>query len=208
MDAEPLVSRTERLSVKLSWSAAASFIAFRARQTERPALIEWRGADSHLAEENRKNLLEDDKRLIELTADIVAAHVGGNTVAVGDVAGLVASVHRALSELVAAPAAPEVNHQPAVTIRSSVKPDHLVCLACGKRQTTLKRHLAMAHRLSPAEYPGRYGLKSDYPLVAPDYSDRRRGIAQASGLGRKAAECSKKGSQRPAKAEEASVRSE
>jgi predicted transcriptional regulator len=130
----------------------------------------------------------EEQQLIELTADIVAAHVANNRVGVGDIGQLVASVHTALASLGAA-AEPAQEAQasptPAVSIRSSVKPDHLVCLACGRKQKTLKRHLATAHDLEPQQYRAQYGLPRDYPMVAPDYAERRRQMAHAIGLGRK-----------------------
>lgn len=130
----------------------------------------------------------EEQQLIELTADIVAAHVANNRVAVNDIGQLVASVHTALASL-AAPAEPaqevQASPTPAVSIRSSVKPDYLVCLACGRKQKTLKRHLATAHGLEPQQYRAQYSLPRDYPMVAPDYAEQRRQMAHAIGLGRK-----------------------
>jgi predicted transcriptional regulator len=129
--------------------------------------------------------MEQDARLLELTADIVAAHVASNNVAAGEVAGLIGQVHEALAKAatVAEPEKPEA--KPAVSVRSSVKPDHLVCLVCGSRQKTLRRHIAVAHGLMPDEYRARFDLPRTYPMVAADYTDRRREIALALGLGRK-----------------------
>jgi predicted transcriptional regulator len=127
----------------------------------------------------------EEQKLIELTVDIVAAHVGNNHVAVGDVAGLVQQVHGALAKLGAAPATPEPETKAAVSIRASVKPDYLVCMECGRKQTTLKRHLASAHRKTPEQYRSDHGLSRDYPMVAPNYSARRSALANANGLGRR-----------------------
>ncbi len=129
----------------------------------------------------------ESQQLIELTADIVAAHVSNNRVGVGDVAELVAQVHAALAALGSQPDQPaeETPPAPAVSVRSSVKPDYLICLACGRKQKTLKRHLASAHQLDPQQYRARYGLSRDYPMVAPSYAQQRREMAQAIGLGRK-----------------------
>jgi predicted transcriptional regulator len=128
----------------------------------------------------------DPQLLLNLTADIVAAHLSHNRVATGDVANLVGQVHQALSGLSAEPAAPEAERrEPAVSIRSSVKPDYLVCLVCGRKQKTLRRHLTTAHGLSPNEYRQEFGLKDDYPIVAPTYSENRRQMAHQIGLGRK-----------------------
>jgi predicted transcriptional regulator len=128
----------------------------------------------------------DPELLLNLTADIVAAHLANNKVATGDVASLVSQVHQALTGLTAAPPEPEVaGRTPAVSIRSSVKPDYLVCLVCGRKQKTLRRHLTTAHGLSPNEYRQEFGLKGDYPIVAPNYSENRRQMAHSIGLGRK-----------------------
>lgn len=130
----------------------------------------------------------DPQLLLNLTADIVAAHVANNKVATGDVAALVGQVHQALAGLNTAAAEPETpRREPAVSIRSSVKPDYLVCLVCGRKQKTLRRHLATAHGLSPNEYRQEFGLKGDYPVVAPNYSENRRQMAHQIGLGRKRA---------------------
>ena len=126
-----------------------------------------------------------NEQLIELTADIVSAHVANNTVSVGDVANLVQRVHQALQSL-GAPAPEERQEKtPVVSVRSSIKPDHLVCMECGRKQKTLKRHLQNAHGMTPDQYRADYGLPRDYPMVAPDYSKRRSEMAQAIGLGRR-----------------------
>lgn len=130
----------------------------------------------------------EEQQLIELTADIVAAHVANNRVSVSDVGQLVASVHAALASL-GFPSEPAQESQasptPAVSVRSSVKSDYLVCLACGRKQKTLKRHLATAHDLEPQQYRAQYGLSREYPMVAPAYAEQRRQMAHAIGLGRK-----------------------
>jgi len=128
--------------------------------------------------------VQQDGRLLELTADIVAAHVANNTVAVGDVASLVERVHEALARLGTVEDQPEPEAKPAVSVRSSVKADHLVCLVCGSRQKTLRRHIGVAHAMKPEDYRARFNLPPSYPMVAPDYTTRRREIAHALGLGR------------------------
>ncbi len=126
------------------------------------------------------------EQLITLTADIVAANVGNNSVALGDIATLIANVHKALAGLspANAPEPKEVRPEPAVSIRSSVKHDYLVCLEDGKKLKMLKRHLSVHYNLTPAEYRQRWGLPADYPMVAPAYAERRRELAKAIGLGR------------------------
>ena len=130
--------------------------------------------------------IENDvsETLITLTSDIVAAHVSNNSVAVDELPALIKNVYGALSGLGAA-AQEEARPEPAVSIRASVKPDHLVCLEDGKKMKMLKRHLMTDHGLTPAEYRSRWGLPADYPMVAPDYAEKRRELAKKIGLGRK-----------------------
>ena len=124
--------------------------------------------------------------LITLTADIISAHLSNNTVAVSDVPALIANVHSALTACGTTPDEPaEETHQPAVSVRSSIKPEHITCLACGSKQSMLKRHLMTAHDLTPETYKARYNLPADYPLVAPNYAEKRRELAKKIGLGRK-----------------------
>ena len=123
--------------------------------------------------------------LITLTSDIVAAHVSNNSVSVDDVPALISNVYSALSGLGGGVAAPQETPDPAVSVRSSVKKDHIVCLDCGKKMKMLKRHLSTEHGMTPAEYRARWNLSSDYPMVAPDYAATRRDLAVKIGLGRK-----------------------
>ena len=123
--------------------------------------------------------------LITLTSDIVAAHVSNNSVAVDDVPALISNVYSALSGLGGSGAPEEVRPDPAVSIRASVKKDHIVCLDCGKKMKMLKRHLSTEHDMTPDDYRQRWDLPSDYPMVAPDYADTRRDLAKKIGLGRK-----------------------
>lgn len=114
----------------------------------------------------------------------------------GDVAQLVETVHGALAGLGQASEAPEVR-EPAVSIRASIKPGHLVCLVCGAKQKMLKRHLRTAHDMSPEDYREAFGLKSDYPMVSANYAEVRRTLAKKIGLGRKPkASAAKPGSKR------------
>jgi predicted transcriptional regulator len=126
-----------------------------------------------------------DEMLITLTADIVTAHVANNNVDVSALPSLISSVHTALNGLGQAAPVEEVRPQPAVSVRSSVKNDHIVCLECGTKMKMLKRHLMTDHGLTPEDYRARFGLSADYPLVAPDYAEKRRELAMKIGLGRK-----------------------
>lgn len=129
-----------------------------------------------------------EEQLVALTADIVAAHVANNNVPLAEIGGLIAKVHDALAGLGAAPAAEaEAELKPAVSVRASVKPDHLVCLEDGKKLKMLKRHLMTDHGMTPADYRARWKLPADYPMVAPAYAEQRRDLAVKIGLGRKPA---------------------
>ncbi|MES2443294.1 MAG: MucR family transcriptional regulator [Pseudomonadota bacterium] len=123
--------------------------------------------------------------LVTLTADIVAAHVSNNSVAVSDLPILITNVHGALTSLGTAAAEPEVKQEPAVSIRSSVKPDYIVCLEDGKKLKMLKRHLMTHYQMTPDQYRAKWGLAADYPMVAPNYAEQRRTLAKKIGLGTK-----------------------
>ncbi|TIX50515.1 MucR family transcriptional regulator [Alteraurantiacibacter aquimixticola] len=132
--------------------------------------------------ENPENDMSE--MLITLTADIVTAHVANNSVEVSDLPPLIESVYGALAGL-GAQNAVEAAPEPAVSLRASVKPDHIVCLECGKKMKMLKRHLTTDHGLSIEDYRARFNLPADYPMVAPDYAEKRRELAKKIGLGRK-----------------------
>ena len=121
----------------------------------------------------------------ELTAEIVSAYVSNNKIAPSDLAMLINSVGNEMAKVgtvVELPA--EEKPEPAVSVRRSVQPNHLICLACGKPQKVLKRHLAVQHDLTPGQYRERFDLKPDYPMVAPNYAQQRREVALQTGLGR------------------------
>ena len=123
--------------------------------------------------------------LLTLTADIVAAHVSNNSVAVNDLPTLIQNVHAALNGISGKASAPEPKPEPKVPIRSSVKPDYIVCLEDGKRLKMLKRHLMTHYNLTPDQYRQKWGLAADYPIVAPNYAEQRRTLAKSIGLGTK-----------------------
>lgn len=123
--------------------------------------------------------------LITLTSDIVAAHVSNNSVSADEVASLITNVYSALSGLGQAVAEEAPPPEPAVSIRSSVKPDYLVCLEDGKKLKMLRRYLRTNYDMSPEEYREKWGLPADYPMVAPNYAETRRELAKKIGLGRK-----------------------
>ena len=123
--------------------------------------------------------------LIALTADIVSAHVSNNNVAVGDLAQLIHNVHGALTALGDATPVAEAPRDPAVPVRASVKPDYIVCLEDGKKLKMLKRHLLTRYGMTPEAYRRKWGLPADYPMVAPNYAEQRRGLAIKIGLGKR-----------------------
>ena len=123
--------------------------------------------------------------LITLTSDLVAAHVSNNSVSVDEVPTLINNVFAALSSLASEPGENEPRPDPAVSVRSSIKRTHIVCLDCGKKMKMLKRHLSTEHGMTPDDYRRRWELGPDYPLVAPAYAETRRDLAKKIGLGRK-----------------------
>ena len=126
----------------------------------------------------------NDDTLITLTADIVAAHVSNNSVAVNDLPQLINNIHGALAGL-SGRSAPEAKLEPKVPIRSSVKKDKIFCLEDGMGLKMLKRHLMTHYNMTPDEYRQKWGLNADYPMVAPNYAEQRRTLAKAIGLGTK-----------------------
>ncbi len=121
--------------------------------------------------------------LLALTSDIVSSHVANNSVAVSDVPQLIQSVYATLAGLANPPARVEARPEPAVPIRSSIKPDYIVCLEDGKKLKMLKRHLMTAYGMTPDQYRAKWGLPADYPMVAPNYAEARRKLAKEIGLG-------------------------
>lgn len=124
--------------------------------------------------------------LLQLTSEIVAAHVANNSVATGDLPALIEQVYRTLANVDNEPAPQEERPQPAVPIKKSVTPDYIVCLEDGKQLKMLKRHLKTAYNMTPEEYRERWGLAADYPMVAPNYARQRSRLAKEIGLGTRA----------------------
>lgn len=123
--------------------------------------------------------------LPQLAAELVLAYASGNEVAATDLPALLSSFHQALAGLRKEAALEAEPQQPAVPIRSSVKPDYLICLEDGRKLKMLKRYLQVRHGMTPAQYREKWKLPGDYPMVAPAYAATRRAIAQQNGLGRK-----------------------
>ena len=128
--------------------------------------------------------------LATLTAEIVGAYVGHHRLASNDLPDLIATIGKELAGLGQASAETEPEEEklvPAVSIKRSVTPDHIICLEDGKKMTMLKRHLKTRYDMTPDEYRKRWGLKDDYPMVAPAYAEKRSALAKKIGLGRKPA---------------------
>ncbi|WP_367187018.1 MucR family transcriptional regulator [Neomegalonema sp.] len=125
---------------------------------------------------------------LELTAEIVAAHVANNSVPVADLPALIQSVFHTLANLgeESVVVVEEIQEElkPVVPIKKSVTPDYIICLEDGKKLKMLKRHLKTAYNMSPDDYRARWGLPADYPMVAPNYAQKRQELAKRIGLGR------------------------
>ncbi len=127
----------------------------------------------------------DHDDLLQITSDIVSAHVSNNPVPLGELPGLIQTVYSTLNGLSAPAPEPEVELKPAVNPKKSVTDDYIVCLEDGKKLKMLKRHLSTAYDMTPAEYRAKWGLPHDYPMVAPAYARKRQELAKKIGLGRK-----------------------
>src|SRR5260370_26914162 len=128
-----------------------------------------------------RNVMETKKVDQHLTAKIVRSYVGHQTVGAGQLSDLITTIHRALGGLGQLNNLEELRI-PAVSVRRSVHQDYVVCLDCGHRGTTLRRHINSQHGLSRDEYRKRWGLRNDHPLTAPAYSERRSMLAKELGL--------------------------
>jgi predicted transcriptional regulator len=128
---------------------------------------------------------EPPQSLAQLTTEIVSAYVSHNEVAQSDLATLINTVASQLAKIRVKfePPAGE-KPEPAVSMRRSIRPGQVVCLVCGKPHKMLKRHLVVQHGLTPGEYRDRFGRMPHYPMVAPNYTQQRRDVALATGLGR------------------------
>ena len=128
--------------------------------------------------------MDDKSEIIEMTADIVSAYVGNNTIATADLPALIQSIHRALTSVSGGVEPVEVApKEPAVPVRRSVTPEYLICLEDGRKFKSLKRHLRTKYNMSPEEYRAKWSLPKDYPMVAPNYAKARSELAKQMGLG-------------------------
>jgi len=136
--------------------------------------------------------------LLGLATNIVSAHVSHNAVTADQLPGLIQQVFNALATAEQAVTAP-LKTEPAVAVKRSIFADHVVCLACGKSLTMLKRHLMTDHKMTPEQYRQRWRLPFSYPMVAPDYAKIRSALAKRFGLGRKGSATPKKAGRKTAR---------
>ncbi len=143
-------------------------------------------------EETQEKVGQED--ILRMTTEVVAAYVGNNELPAAQISEVIGAVHKSLSGLQGgageSQAAPS---KPAVPIRRSVTPDYIVCLEDGKKLKMLKRHIRTTYNLTPDEYRAKWGLASDYPMVAPNYAKQRSEFAKKIGLGRKRAGTKRRG---------------
>lgn len=130
---------------------------------------------------------ESDQKLTELTSEVVAAYVSKNPIPASELPQLIASVFDAIGKLQNGEPQKE-EPVPAVDPKKSVKADHIVCLECGKKFKSIKRHLMSSHEMTPEEYREKWNLSVDYPTTAPNYANTRSQLAKEMGLGRKPGE--------------------
>ncbi len=152
-------------------------MARRAKVSSEPAIDEKNSSDGGAAG------FENDE-LIQNTTQIVSSFVANNNVSSSDLPALIRSVAETFKSI-DQPETPAEPRKPAVPVKKSVTPDYIVCLEDGKKLKMLKRHLRTAYNMSPAEYRERWGLPSDYPMVAPNYAKQRSKLAKKIGLGRR-----------------------
>jgi predicted transcriptional regulator len=140
-----------------------------------------------MAEENDQTVASND--LLRMSVEIVSAYVSNNSIAATQVPDVINTVYGALNSINGQTVFESSESQkPAVSVRRSVNPDYIVCLEDGKKLKMLKRHLRAAYGMSPDEYRAKWGLPSDYPMVAPNYALQRSAFAKKIGLGRKKGE--------------------
>ena len=121
---------------------------------------------------------------IGLTANIVSAYVSNNTVAASDIPALINQVHTALMRVTSGQGEASTEPlKPAVPIKRSITPEHIICLEDGKKFKSLKRHLRTQYNMTPEQYREKWGLPADYPMVAPNYAVARSQLAKKMGLG-------------------------
>ena len=132
---------------------------------------------------NSDNLSRDE--LLRMTTQVVSAYVGNNQVPESQISDVIQSIYDSLEGLGSGEKSSQTKQKPAVPIKRSITPDHIVCLEDGKKLKMLKRYLRTAHKLTPEEYRTKWGLPADYPMVAPNYAKQRSAFAKEIGLGKR-----------------------
>lgn len=136
-----------------------------------------------MTENNPDNPPRDE--LLRMTTQVVSAYVGNNTVAETQISDVIQSVYGSLEGLGVGSNDTQTKQKPAVPVKRSITPDHIVCLEDGKKLKMLKRYLRTAYNLTPEEYRAKWGLPADYPMVAPNYAKQRSAFAKQIGLGKR-----------------------
>lgn len=132
----------------------------------------------------QNNIPQSPNEILELTTDIVSSYFAGNQVDAGDIPAVIERVYKTMAALAGGAVASVAERPaPAVPIKKSITPDYIICLEDGKKLKMLKRHLSSAYGMTPDQYRERWGLSSDYPMVAPNYAERRSNLAKSIGLG-------------------------
>jgi len=137
-----------------------------------------------MTDTNPDNLSRDE--LLRMTTQVVSAYVGNNPIPETQISDVIQSVYGSLEGLGGGAASTQAKQKPAVPVKRSVTPDHIICLEDGKKLKMLKRYLRTAYNLTPEEYRAKWGLAADYPMVAPNYAKQRSAFAKQIGLGKRA----------------------
>jgi len=127
----------------------------------------------------------DEEEILRMTTDIVSSFLTHNSVPADSIPDLIRSVHATMGEISGSSAKPEPKSKPAIPVSKSITDEHIVCLEDGKKLKMLKRHLMTHYGMTPEDYRAKWGLPNDYPMVAPNYAEKRRQLAKAIGLGKK-----------------------
>jgi predicted transcriptional regulator len=134
------------------------------------------------------------EEILRMTAEVVSAYVSNNLLPANQISEVIQTVHTSLNSLGAGRIDSAVEPpKPAVPVKKSVTPDYIICLEDGKKLKMLKRHLRSTYNMTPDEYRTKWGLPSDYPMVAPNYAQQRSEFAKKIGLGRNSGRGSRRG---------------
>ncbi len=127
----------------------------------------------------------DNDDLMVCTTEIASSYFSKNNVSIDEISDVIENIYNSLIKLSGEDGASLNRPEPIVPIKKSIHPDYIICLEDGKKLKMLKRHLKTAYNMTPKEYRERWGLPSDYPMVAPNYARHRSALAKDIGLGKK-----------------------